>query len=340
MDAPAIYTADKITGALALQFVRYIDRSEKTTRTYINNLRQFFLYLQDTQTAQPTRETIILYREHLLATYKANTARQYLQSVRQFFAWTAASGIYPNIAANIHLPKIRQDTHRKAALLPEDVLKIENSIKEHAAAQKELARTAAKDPAGKMRRAEENGKRLLAMYMLAVNAGLRCIELSRANVRDFETMGGTAYLYIWGKGHTEADQRKALAPEVAAVVLEYLNGRTDHPTANSPLFVATGNRSGGNRLAASTISSILKQALKDAGYNSERITAHSLRHTAGTNVQALTGNLYTTQLYMRHQNPATTEIYLHCNNEREEKETASRLYALYHSGQNCTGATS
>lgn len=318
--------------ALAFQFVQYIDRGEKTTKTYITNLRQFYLYIQSTQTKQPTRETIILYREYLLANYKANTAKQYLQTVRQFFCWTAAAGLYPNIAANIHAPRIRSNTHRKAALLPSDVLKIEDSIKEHTRQKIEQSEQALKDQQGRCKRATEQGKRELALYTLAVNCGLRCIELSRANIKDFETVGGVAYLYIWGKGHTEPDQRKALAPEVANILREYLNARTDKQTTNSPLFVSTGNRSGGQRIAPETISRILKQTLKAAGYNSERITAHSLRHTAGTNVQAITNDLLLTQRYMRHSNPATTEIYLHTNSERAEAETASRLFALYHSG--------
>ena len=76
---------------------------------------------------------------------------------------------------------------------------------------------------------------------------------------------------------------------------------------------------------------MLKQAMQQAGYDSERITAHSLRHTAGTNVMELTGNnLYTTQQYMRHSNPATTEIYLHNDTAKQETAIAQQLYNFYH----------
>ena len=168
------------------------------------------------------------------------------------------------------------------------------------------------------------------MYTLAVNAGLRTIEISRANVRDLEVRNGRAVLYVWGKGHTEADAKKPLAPEVYAAIRDYLDSRSDRPTANSPLFVSTGNRSGGKRIAETTISKMLKQAMQAAGFNSDRITAHTLRHTAGTNVQEITGNLYITQKYMRHANPATTEIYLHNDTEKQETQTAQDLYNLYH----------
>ena len=243
---------------------------------------------------------------------KPNTIAQYLRSVCQFFKWAASEGLYPNIAENIHAPKIRNDAHKKDALAAADVLSIESSID----------------------RTTEKGKRLFAMYLLAVNAGLRTVELQRATVKDLEVKGGNACLYVWGKGHAEADSKKPLAPEVYQAIKEYLESRTDRPTASSPLFVSTGNRSGGKRIAARTISQMLKKAMIAAGYNSERLTAHSLRHTAGTNVMDISGNLYTTQKYMRHSNPATTEIYLHNETEKQEQTLAQRLYDHYHGKSN------
>lgn len=328
--------AQELSQTLIYEFIKYIDRGDKTTRTYLVNLRQFVAWLKYEQISQPVRQDVIAYRDYLLSEHKAiqldytdpqgwtyrtdhagrplrvtckpNTVKLYLQSVRQFFSWTDAEGYYPNIAANIHAPKVRQDAHKKEALSAQDVFKIEQSIDN----------------------STEQGKRLLAMYLLAVNAGLRTVELSRANIKDVEVKNGNACIYIWGKGHTEADTKKPLAPEVYAAIKDYIDSRSDKPTANSPLFVATGNRSGGKRLATTTISTMLKRAMQRAGYDSERITAHSLRHTAGTNAQELTGNLYLTQQYMRHASPATTEIYLHVDTEQQEADIAQRLYNKYH----------
>lgn len=325
-----------------MEFIRYIDRGEKTSRTYINNLRQFAAWLQLEEITRPTRQDIILYRQYLekehpaiaydpvegwtyredgagnryTITCKPATVAQYVRSVRQFFTWTAAAGIYPNIAENVHAPKIRSDHHKKDALQPADVLAIEQGIQERATK-------------AETRQKREQVLRLRAIYLLAVTAGLRTVEISRANVKDLEARGGTAWLYIWGKGHAEPDTRKPLAREVYAAIQDYLEIRKGW-TANSPLFVATGNRSGGKRLATTTISTMLKRAMQAAGYDSERLTAHSLRHTAGTNVQGITGDLYATQKYMRHSSPATTEIYLHNDTERQEANIAQELYNLYH----------
>ena len=364
MEALEIYNSRNLTPAqdfnpgLFDDFIAWIDRSDKTTRSYTTNFRQFIAWLKYTAIWNPQRDDIIAYRqwltqEHdaikfdpdsvngwkyrtdsagnrLRITCKPNTIAQYLRSVCQFFRWTAANNLYPDIAANIHAPKLRHDRHSKEALTAPEVLAIEKSIAQRAQERTQAAQNAQKDTAGRIQRSTEQGKRIYAMYLLAVNAGLRTVEISRANIKDLETKGGQTWLYIWGKGRTEADQKKPIAPEVAAAVKEYLKSRTDKPTGNSPLFVSTGNRSGGKRIAPTTISTMLKRAMQEAGFDSERITAHSLRHTAGTNVQEITGNLYATQLYMRHSNPATTEIYLHTETEQAEAGIAQQLYNLYH----------
>ena len=350
--------AEPLQLSLFDEFITYIDRGAKTTRTYITNLRQFAAWLNYEQIKRPQRADIINYREYLTQEHpaiyfnanapegwsyrtdrsgnrytlkcKANTAAQYLRSVCQFFRWTAAAGLYPDIAANIHAPKIRHDTHKKDALRAADVLQIENSIAAGAQSRAEMAAGQRKDTAGRIQRADEQGKRLFALYVLTVNAGLRTIEASRANVEDIERRGETAFINIWGKGHSEADYRKPIAPEVYEAIKDYLDTRSDGAPAGSPLFIATGNRSGGRRLAPTTISTMLKRAMQAAGFDSPRITAHSLRHTAGTAAQELTGNIYATQKYMRHSNPATTEIYLHNDTTAQEAQTAQQLYNYFH----------
>ena len=217
MDAIAIYTRQEIAPAqnfnpgLFADFVSWIDRSDKTTRSYLTNLRQFMAWLKYAAIRNPQRNDIISYRQWLTAEHEAitldntvtgwkyrtdaagnpikinckpNTVKQYLRSVCQFFRWTAANNLYPDIAANIHAPKVKNDTHRKGYLTPKEVLTIEESITERTAERQQAAQDAAKDTAGRMQRSTEQGKRLFAMYLLAVNTGLRTVEISRANIKD------------------------------------------------------------------------------------------------------------------------------------------------------------
>lgn len=361
-NARSIETAQEFSTAMFTDFVKYIDRTSKTTRSYLTNLKQFAAWLKYAGVSEPVRDDIIAYRDWLTVEHdaialdntsstgwsyrtnaqgepikimcKPNTVAQYLRSVKQFFKWTGTSGLYPDIASNIHAPRIKNAEHRKDALTIDEVQTIEASITERAQVKTQTAQESRKDTDGKIQRSTEQGKRLYAMYLLAVNAGLRTIEISRANVKDFITKGNQSWLYIWGKGHSEPDQKKPIAKEVAQAVNEYLQSRTDRVTGASPLFVATGNRSGGKRIASTTIGKMLKSAMVNAGYNSDRLTAHSLRHTAGTAVMELTGNnIYTSQHYMRHANPATTEIYLHNDTDKQEATIAQELYNLYHGEQ-------
>lgn len=353
-------TAQSMGQNLFAAFVEYIDRSPKTTRTYLTNLRQFMAWMKYAGITAPARQDVINYREWLIAEHdaieidtataqgwryrtdrsgnrqriicKPYTVKQYLQSVKQFFSWAAAEGLYQNIGANIHAPKIT-DTHRKDSLTAQEVQTIEQSITSTAEARQAAAADAKKDAAGRMQRSTEQGKRLYAMYLLAVNAGLRTVEISRANIKDLEIKNGNATLFVWGKGHTEPDAKKPLAPAVYAAIREYLDSRSDKPTSASPLFVSTGNRSHGKRIAPTTISTMLKQAMQGAGFDSERLTAHSLRHTAGQNVMQITGdNIYQTQMYMRHTSPKTTEIYLENDSTAQDAVLAQRLFEHYHGG--------
>lgn len=353
----ATNTPNQRPARLIFDFVAYVDRPGKTAETYLTNLKQFAAWLNYQEIQRPRRADIIRYRDYLLSAHPAirfsvqppgwkyktdsagrkvsiscrpGTVAQYLRTVKQFFAWTEASGFYPNVAKNIHAPKIRKNTFKKEALSPADVQAIEKNMLSEAIMETRTGEAhPSKENIGSQRRSEQV-KRLYAMFLLATNAGMRTIELSRAKVQDLETRNGCHYLYVWGKGHAEPDQRKPLAPEVYAAITDYLEIRSAAPEPGSPLFTATGNRSGGRPIAARTIGCMLKAAMRRAGYDSDRITAHSLRHTAGTSVMEITGNLYETQTYMRHESPATTEIYLHNETEQRETEIARLLYAYYH----------
>lgn len=346
----------QITAGMLEDFVRWIDRPGKTEQTYLANLRQFWAWLCYSGCRQPQRADVIAYRDWLISEHpaikldaetgwayrldgnghkiqiacKPNTVAQYLRSVCQFFKWTAASGIYPDIAANIHAPRIKAGIHRKDALSLADAAAIEKSLAEQVSVANIDSEPETATITSRKNARTEQALRMYALFLLAVNAGLRTIEISRANVDDFVTINGQHYLYVWGKGRTEADTRKPIAAEVAAALTQYLNARQGKTTGKSPLFTATGNRSGGKRIAPETIGKMIKQAMRGAGFDSERLTAHSLRHTTGTAMQAMTGNLYETQRYMRHSNPATTEIYIHETETASAAAQAQRLYDYMH----------
>ena len=294
-------------------FIDYIDRKDSTVKGYITCLRQYAKWLNDNgiRLDETTREDVKAYRDYLASSGLAvGTQQQYLRAVKQLYKWAATENLYTNIADNVHGAKVRHDSHKKDALGREDVAKIAETID----------------------RSDEQGKRLYAMYLLCITCGLRTIEINRANVEDLKTVGGKTYLYIQGKGHDDKDAPVLIIPEVKEAINDYFRSRSEKVTPKSPLFTSTSNRSKGGRIATTTISTILKTLLVNAGYDSDRLTAHSLRHTSGTGAYMATGNIYLAQKHQRHADPATTEIYIHAE-ERDSRTTEQQVYNYYFRGE-------
>ena len=331
--------------SLFQSFIDYTDRKPTTTKGYLTYINQFVKWLELNNITQPEREDVKAYRDYLSCSGLATgTQAQYLRAVKHFFKWTASEDLYKNIADNIHGAKVRNDVHKRDALDYPDIEIIEPTID----------------------RSTPEGKRLYAMFKLTTVNGFRVIELSRANIGDIVRNGDDYFIYIWGKGHDEADQKEYLMPPVKAAIDDYLATRTDDYTKKSPLFISTSNKGKpgsvkeyeyekdeyGNflldekgkripkeyydgRIAETTISTMLKQMLINAGYDSERITPHSLRHTSGTAAHRAGIDLYGVQHLMRHVDPSTSEIYIHDDNNTEaEKRGRQAIYDyLFNNGQ-------
>jgi putative integrase len=283
----AIVTRRAITVDLFTNFIEYLDASPKTVETYTRAIRQFFKYAQEKGISQPTREDIIAYREHLKGSHKPTTVQNYIVAVRLFFQWTEQKGLYPNVAEHIKGAKLDKN-HKKDYLTSRQVKKVLETAKEESL----------------------QGLRDYAILALMFTGGLRTIEVSRANIEDLRIAGDSEVLYLQGKGHEEKTDYIKLIPKVEDAIRVYLKARgTLDPT--EPLFTSTSNNSRGDRISTRTISGIVKNALKNAGYDSDKLTAHSTRHTAVT--LALMGGqkLEEVQQFARHKNLATTLIYAH-----------------------------
>lgn len=283
----ALVSQTTLTEDLFTRFIAYLDASPKTVQTYTRAIRQFFNYIYSNGITQPTRETVLAYREWLKEDHKPTTVQNYIVALRLFFQWTEQEKLYPNIAEHVKGAKLDKN-HKKDYLTSRQVKKVLENAKEDSL----------------------QGLRDYAILALMFTGGLRTIEVSRANVEDLRTAGDTEVLYLQGKGHLEKTDYIKLMPEVEDAIRGYLTARgAVEPT--EPLFTSTSNNSKGNRISTRTVSNIVKTALVNAGYNSETLTAHSTRHTAVT--LALMGGqkLEEVQQFARHKNLATTLIYAH-----------------------------
>lgn len=283
----AITQPQPIGSDLLNDFVAYIDASPATVRAYTGHLRQFFNYLAETGTKNPTRETVIAYREELKARCKATTVQNYIEAVKLFFSWTETAGLYPNVATRVKGAKISRE-HKRDYLTGEQIAEVLEAID----------------------RSTAEGLRDYALVLLVTTGGLRAIEAHRADIGDFGKAGNSTALYIQGKGREEKAEFVKVPREVETAINAYLKARgTKDP--KEPLFVSFSHNSEGQRLSVRSVSGIIKKRFIAAGYDSDRLTCHSLRHSAVT-ISLLAGNtLQEAQQFARHRNIATTQIYAH-----------------------------
>lgn len=296
----SILSGDAITPDLMTRWVTFIDAKPRTIDTYTHNLKQFFLWLQSHDIVRPVREDIILYRDNLKEDHKPTTVQAYITAVKLFFQWTEQEGIYPDVAKRIKGARLDAD-HKKDYMTAAQVHKILASIDTSTL----------------------TGKRDYAMLCLMVTAGLRTIEIIRADIADIRARGDYTALYVQGKGHDEKNTFVKLADPVEAAIRDYLAAR-GKAADNEPLFVSHANRNAGERMTTRSVRRIAKDILIAAGFNSDRLTAHSFRHTAAT-LNLLNGaSLEETQQLLRHTSINTTMIYSHAL-ERAKNNSESRI---------------
>ena len=278
----------------------YIDASPKTIDTYSKAIKQFFIYLQANGIKQPQREDIVAYREHLKEDHKPTTVQNYLVVVKLFFQWTERKGFYPNIADRVKGAKIDTE-HKKDYLTTKQVNKL----------------------LGNIDRSTLKGKRDYAMLSVMVTTGLRTISIMNANIEDIRAAGDAVALFYKGKGHEEKATYVKLAEPVEDAIRDYLTARgtTD---GTEPLFSSVASRNSGGRMTTRSISRVAKNSLIDVDLISDRLTAHSFRHTAATLNLLNGGTVEETQQLLDHANINTTLIYSHAL-ERAKNNSEQRI---------------
>ena len=147
------------------------------------------------------------------------------------------------------------------------------------------------------------GRRNHAILLLLARLGVRAGEVVGLRLDDIDW--STGQITIRGKGGKSA--QLPLAADVGAALAAYL--RHDRPrSATRSVFlrhraplVGLGN--------SSTISSLVRRALKHAGVESAHTGAHVLRHSLATSLLRQGGSLDEIGDLLRHQSPNTTAIY-------------------------------
>ena len=267
-------------------FISSQDRKPTTLSLYRRTMGLFFDWVDRTgrNISTLTRPDLIEYKHSLEMEGKSGlTITSYLTSLRLFYQWVEAEGVYPNIAKVLNLPK-RTKEFRHQPLRPQQAKELLTEV-------------------------EESGSlRDIAIMNLLARTGLRTIEVVRADVGDITFKGGQRVLMVRGKGRDEKDNFVILTDKTYKPIAEYLSER-GCVRMTDPLFTSESNRDRGQRMTTRSISRIAKNNLREIGLDDKVFTAHSLRHTTAVSILRGGGTLEDCQLTLRHSNPATTQIY-------------------------------
>lgn len=301
VETQQVVTSDSSFGkGLIGRFVTFAGVSENSRITYTKSLRQMFRYFADNGVVNPSRENLIAWVEGMKAAGKAaSTIQLYTAAAKVFFRWTAQDGLYPNIADHLKTGVKFNHNHKRDALDAAQCKELVTSVK-----------------GGKVKDLRDR-----AILSVMTTAGLRTIEVVRANVGDVRFERGKVFLYVQGKGHSQADEKVLLSKQAHKAITIYLKAR-GKVAATDPLFVSTSNRNKNGRLDTQSIRKMVKRNLRGIGLDSPRLSAHSLRHSVATNLIDARVALPQVQMIMRHKSLNTTMIYQHAyeryNNDGEQ----------------------
>lgn len=286
-------------------WIKFTDVRPSSQKTYAKALNQMFKYFYSNSITNPTRADIERWKSEMLATKKATTVQLYIIVAKLFFKFLSQHNIYPNITDNMKSAKVDHE-HKKDALTINQCQALLQSIDV----------------------STSKGLRDRAIILLMMTAGLRTIEVVRADVGDLHSFADSVYLSIQGKGHDEKSAKVLVASQVYNFIQAYLQTRKNL-SSSEPLFTSNSRRNFNQRLDTQSISKLVKKKLREISINDNRHTAHSLRHTAAT--QALLNGVPLTQVQqvLRHSNINTTLIYSHVIERMKNKSEQTVADAIF-----------
>ncbi|MGD1901823.1 MAG: tyrosine-type recombinase/integrase [Geitlerinemataceae cyanobacterium] len=287
------------------------DAASDTLNTYRRQLVQYVQWCEEfgVDPATATKDDIKRYRRWAIEArgFKPATIALKLSVVRRFYQAAVERGLLPiNPAAGVKPPREKRDPAERITYL--ESVEVERLL---AAVDRNDSLKSARD---------------LALLSIMSLEGPRTVEMHRANISDIIRQGQNTGIRVEGKRNIRI---VPLTPQISALLGDYMMRRElkSDLRPSDPLFVAVGNRAGGKRLSRRGIRAIVDRYLTKTQLKhgaGRTISAHSLRHTAGTLALRSGADLRQVQDLLGHADPRTTCIYAHVG-DRWENNPALRL---------------
>jgi integrase/recombinase XerD len=163
-----------------------------------------------------------------------------------------------------------------------------------------------------------HGRRDHALLLLAVQTGLRVSELTALAVQDAH-LGAGPHVRCHGKGRK--DRATPLTSQVVRTLRTWLAELGPGP--GTPLFPTRA----GSRLSRDAVGRLVTKHASAAAGNcpsikEKNVTPHVLRHTAAMALLRSGTDTSVIALWMGHESPETTQVYLHADMTIKEQALA------------------
>lgn len=183
-------------------------------------------------------------------------------------------------------------------------------------------------------RNNRTGRRDYALFVLAVQSGLRISDMIGLSIGDIR-VGPGAHVHCVGKGRKE--RATPLLPATVEVLQAWIAERCATPSApTAPLFVtATGRTLSRDAIEARIRLTTAKASQTCPSLGDKKITAHTFRHTAA--MRLLRAGVDTTiiALWLGHESVMTTSIYMHADMTIKRQAIAKTISPMVDEEQAC-----
>ena len=293
--------------------------SADTIRNYLSQTKQYLSWCRDNLLSpiEAEPEDIREYRQHLVNSGCANsTIATKLNIIRIFYK--AAQNhqlIENNPALKIKAPSDRKDPAARITYMEAEELKY---LLDYLQSQLERTKT------NKERLRWLRDRVLIGIMSLE---GCRTVEMHQLKVVDIVRQGIKTGLQVSAK---RASRIVPLTENLAAGLDEYLQMRRKvlrrKIKSQDYVFVSLSNNSKNQQLSRRSIRAIIDRYLVECNLkhtDGRTLSAHSLRHTAGTLALRTGSDLRQVQDLLGHADPRTTSIYAHVGDRWEHNPGAS-----------------
>ncbi|MGK7934703.1 MAG: tyrosine-type recombinase/integrase [Xenococcaceae cyanobacterium] len=279
--------------------------SDDTLKNYACQTKKYFEWCEQfgITPIKATREEIKQYRRWLIEQkYQPATIAFKLIVVRRLYSAAVEKGLIPfNPALGVSPPKECRDPAERITYLEQSEVPFFLD-----AVSTDLSVASLRD------------RFLLATMVLQ---GCRTVEMHRLSFKDIIRRGSNVGLRVKGK---RSKRIVPLITDLVKVLELYINARRDTGKellmADTPLLISVASNCYGHRLSRRTIQKIVDKYLTTCNLKhteGRTLSAHSLRHTAGTLALRTGSDLRQVQDLLGHADPRTTAIYAHVGDRWE-----------------------